>query len=969
MLNPSTAIFPRSGRPDAATVLLRLLTTTFDQLTSGVVISDPNQPDNPVVYVNQAFCRITGYRPEQVLGRNCRLLQGPGTDPATLQTLAAAIRRGQPFHGRILNYRADGSVFWNDLAINPIRDDQGRLTHVVGIQQDVTAQEQSAGAYRTLVEQSLQGIALIQDGRLLIANAALSAMVGRDGDTLKAMSLADLNALIHPDDRGLLWESLQQRLAGQNPPGARQFRIIRPSGEVRWLEHYSARIAYQGRPAIQIAYLDITERRQAEEQLRLSEARLREMGRLARIGWWLLDPATLEADASAEICPLLGLPADRPLHARDILANAAPESQAQIQAFFAAAIQDGQPWDAEIRLAGETPRWVRVLGFPELADGRVVRLHGIVQEISERKAHETALHTLAEELERRVAARTAELAVANQTLEANQARLNADMARGIVRSSLTRAIARSLAQLDQTLQVIAQFISEQLQAICLVHLLGDDGRQLACGIHHHPDPAINARLQAGPPTPPRPLDQAGVAGMVVAGQQPYCATATTDDPHPLDRLLWPDPLKSLPPPHSVMVVPLTALGRQLGAIEVIGATADRHYGPDDLRFLLELADRAAYGVASAQLIESHSAAYRQVAELNQSLKHNQDLLRSIFDGLDDGLVLIDRQRTVLAINQALAQICQIEASTIQGRHWPELDHLTGGLITMTLRSGARHRERVRYQSHDRSGRLLDVQTLPVSSDGQAIEQVIIHVRDVTEQVKLETRVLETERYAASGRLAGTIAHEINTPLQAVQAFLYLFESATPDQRASYIQLSQQEIERIARIVRNLQSLYRPSHTALGEVDLNEVIGQVLLLVDQLVARHRVQVERRLAPALPPVWGRVDQITQVLINLIMNAIQAQPNGGQVRLRTSNSIGPAPGASPAVVVEISDEGLGIPAEILPHIFEPFYTTRSEGNGLGLAICAQIIEEHGGTIQAQSTPQRGSTFTIRLPTAEEK
>lgn len=950
-------------------MLPRLLTVTLDRLTTGVVISDPRQPDNPIVYVNKTFCAITGYPPEQALGRNCRFLQGPGTDRATLASLAAALRQGQSWSGRVLNYRADGSPFWNDLRIDPIHDEQGQLVHFVGLQHDVTEQEQNARAYRSLVEQSLQGIALIQEGRLLIANAALSAMVGVDSATLRSMSLADLSAIVHPEDRAALWDALQRRLAGESPPPTRQFRIVRPNGEVRWLEHYSTQIEYQGRPAIQVAYLDITERRLAEARLHRSEGHLREMSRLAKIGWWTLDPATMEADASQEIRPLLGLPADRPFHARDILAHAAPESHATIQEAFTAAIQEGRPWDEEIRLAGDAPRWVRVLGFPEQIDGRVVQLRGIVQEISERKAYESALQSLADELEQRVTDRTAELAIANQTLEANQARLNADMARGAVRSDLTKAIARSLTQLTQTLQVIAEYIGRQFQGACLIHLLGEDGRQLGYGRHYHPDPAIDRQLQTRLTQTPRPIEQCGLAGAVVSSQQPLVAAEAGAGSAAPDGLLWPEALRHMPGARSAMLAPITTLGRKLGVIEVVGTRPGQPYTPDDLRFLVELADRSAYGIASAQMIETVSNTYHQVADLNQSLKHNQDLLRSIFDGLDDGLVLIDRQRTVLAINQALAQICGIEAASVQGRPWPELDAVTGGLITMTLRSGVRQRERVRYQGLDRPGMLLDVQTLPVSGDGQATEQVIIHVRDVTEQVKLETRVLETERYAASGRLAGTIAHEINTPLQAVQAFLYLFETATPEQRSSYIQLSQQEIERIARIVRNLQSLYRPSHTALGEVDLNEVIGQVLLLVDQLVARNRVQIERRLAPSLPLIWGRADQITQVLINLIVNGIQAQPNGGAIRIRTMIEPQQRLDRPAAVVVEIGDEGHGIPAEILPHIFEPFYTTRHAGTGLGLAICAQIIEEHGGTIQAQSTPQRGSTFTIRLPAAEEK
>jgi signal transduction histidine kinase len=175
-----------------------------------------------------------------------------------------------------------------------------------------------------------------------------------------------------------------------------------------------------------------------------------------------------------------------------------------------------------------------------------------------------------------------------------------------------------------------------------------------------------------------------------------------------------------------------------------------------------------------------------------------------------------------------------------------------------------------------------------------------------------------------------------------------------------LQMLRRNVERVGRLIRSLLSAARQSPMERRSVDLNVVVEESLMLVGKQMSKERIQIITRLDPSLPKVRGEPHALQQVLINLLVNARDAMPEGGTVRIETSPVTDPEEG----VRLVVADTGPGIPADVLPQISEPFYTTKAAGTGLGLPLSYTIVREHGGRIEVDSAAGRGTTFIITLP-----
>ncbi|NOK59429.1 MAG: hypothetical protein GFH27_549283n111 [Chloroflexi bacterium AL-W] len=229
----------------------------------------------------------------------------------------------------------------------------------------------------------------------------------------------------------------------------------------------------------------------------------------------------------------------------------------------------------------------------------------------------------------------------------------------------------------------------------------------------------------------------------------------------------------------------------------------------------------------------------------------------------------------------------------------------------------------------------------------------------------QAQLLQSAKLAAVGELAASVAHEINNPLYAARNSLYLIDQEIPAE-ASYrplMDIAQGELGRIARIVTRMSDFYRPTRAELQPTDVNELITDTLELVQTHIRHGRISVITDLAAELPQVTAHSDQIRQVLLNLMLNACDAMPKGGTLTTRTQ-LLASSDDEGEMILMQLADTGNGIPEEHLPHIFEPFYTTKASGTGLGLAISAHIATQHGGRIDVDSTVGNGTTFSITLP-----
>jgi two-component system NtrC family sensor kinase len=236
------------------------------------------------------------------------------------------------------------------------------------------------------------------------------------------------------------------------------------------------------------------------------------------------------------------------------------------------------------------------------------------------------------------------------------------------------------------------------------------------------------------------------------------------------------------------------------------------------------------------------------------------------------------------------------------------------------------------------------------------------------QARLDTaqaQLLQSAKLAAVGELAASVAHEINNPLYAARNSLYLIQQDLPSDtmQQQFLDIAQGELGRIASIITRMREFYRPSRAELTETDVNSLLRDTVEFVQTYLRHSEITVISDLAAELPPLTAHIDQLRQVFLNLVLNACDAMPSGGQVGITTQGLPATADQFA-AIIIRVSDTGIGIADEHRPHLFEPFYTTKPQGTGLGLAISAHIVTQHGGQITVDSTPGEGSTFTITLP-----
>lgn len=270
--------------------------------------------------------------------------------------------------------------------------------------------------------------------------------------------------------------------------------------------------------------------------------------------------------------------------------------------------------------------------------------------------------------------------------------------------------------------------------------------------------------------------------------------------------------------------------------------------------------------------------------------------------------------------------------------------------------------------------LADLSAVAISEQ-RAKDQAIVLQRDLqhTQIMHAEARarldaaqaqLLQSAKLAAVGELAASVAHEINNPLYAARNSLYLVEQdLSPDgEPRQFLNIAQAELGRIARIITRMRDFYRPARKELEPTNINDLLTETVELVHTHLRHGQVTVSADLAPQLPQLTAHPDQLRQVFLNLMLNACDAMQGGGNLTITTSQ-LTDAENVE-LILVKIRDTGTGILPEHLPHLFEPFYTTKPQGTGLGLAISAHIVTQHGGSISVDSNVGVGTTFSIQLP-----
>lgn len=574
----------------------RLLGRAVEASSNGVIISDARLPDNPVVYVNPAFERITGYSREESLGRNCRFLQGEEHDQPGLRELRAALREGRDCRVVLRNYRSDGAPFWNELYVSPVYDAAGTLTHFVGVQNDVTerraveeALREGEERFRTTFEGAAIGIAHVApDGSWLRVNRKLSEIVGYGREELLGKTFQDIT---HPDDLKDDLAAVRRLLAGLADTYSTEKRYIRKDGSVVWI-HLTVSLVREpsGKPRYFIAAVeDIGRRRAAEEELR-RQARLLDLTQDSvivrdvedRVFFW---------NRGAQEDYGWSFPEVRGRRSHELLKTVFPEPLDEIKARLH---RDGY-WEGELthhRRDGTrvvvASRWA----LQRDEAGEPAAVLEINNDVTERKRAE-------EERERLLAQER----VARSEAEAARRRMALLAAAGPVLSvSLDHAA---------TLDRVTRLFVPELADWCLLDLVGEDGTaRQAAGAHADPEKEAlleelgRCRCAGGTPPEVEPVLKTG-RGVLLSDISTEAPAERTTDARYLELLGRLDP-------RSYVCVPLVARDRTLGAITLVSGPG-RRYDEEDFALAESLAYRCALAVDNARL-------YRERGEISRALQ-------------------------------------------------------------------------------------------------------------------------------------------------------------------------------------------------------------------------------------------------------------------------------------------------------------------------------------------------------------
>ncbi|MDY7034056.1 MAG: ATP-binding protein [Thermodesulfobacteriota bacterium] len=243
-------------------------------------------------------------------------------------------------------------------------------------------------------------------------------------------------------------------------------------------------------------------------------------------------------------------------------------------------------------------------------------------------------------------------------------------------------------------------------------------------------------------------------------------------------------------------------------------------------------------------------------------------------------------------------------------------------------------------------------------------------KDFTEFKRIERQLQQSEKLATVGELAAGIAHEVGTPLNVIlgTAEFLMMETDKDDPRVEDLKVIISQSEHITRLIQQLLNFSRYNQPELKSIDINTLINEVLKLTDHQITKEKIKVVTNLQEDLPSIIGDDNQLQQVFINIIVNAVHAMSPGGKLAISTRLNTSSLPGSNNNgnVQISIADTGCGVPPQNIQKIFDPFFTTKEigKGTGLGLTVSHRIIEDHDGTIEVESIVGKGTLFTVRLP-----
>ena len=397
-------------------------------------------------------------------------------------------------------------------------------------------------------------------------------------------------------------------------------------------------------------------------------------------------------------------------------------------------------------------------------------------------------------------------------------------------------------------------------------------------------------------------------------------------------------------------------GRTLGYLG-LGKTRENDFlSSEDLDLLKTLAGYLSIALENARLVES----LEQEAREHQALR---DFSESIVESINAGVLACGLDWRIESWNSPLEALYGLKRDEVIGKPLDEIfpeNFLADLPRTQNGQPGFSAFKRP-LRTADGRDLIVNYSMTPlVGRDAQVIGRLLI-LTDLTERVNLENQLIQAEKLSSIGLLAAGIAHEVNTPLAVIASQAQMLARQTPagGPQTPVLEKIVKQSFRASEIVNNLLKFSRLSGSELAELDLNKILHETASIAEPMLRAAKIALRLRLASELPPIYGNSGKLQQVFMNLILNARDAMPLGGELTLTSA-------GSEASVRAEVSDNGVGIAPDHLSRIFDPFFTTKGLGcgTGLGLAVSYGIIRDHSGKVDVESRPGEGSTFRVELP-----
>ncbi len=966
-------------------------------------------------YISPSVKRVVGFKPSEVIGQSILSFVHPDDRVQVQELFSRSTADVQaPSEPPLVRVRhKDGS--WRTVeavAMNCLDDTAigGIVTNIRDVTERTRAEEKLADSerrFRALVENSWDLVALL-DATGVIHYASPSAFIvgGYAPEELVGRTAFEF---IPPDHAYFVKQVFDSLVQQPGETVTLMTRLRHRDGEYRWADLMAKNMLLDPTVHAIVAHIhDITDRKQAELQAQKRDAQLDALSQMGLAVTMSLDLDVVLKKIAKELMPLL--------EGAEGISILLREGNELVFAAIEGTGTDSlsgfrMPWDAGV--AGAVMR----TGQPqrittEIEEGKIYRdvegvtgYHtqsllavplklasetiGVLEAVHRdpRAFSEDDLHLLES------AAKWASIAIGNaRNFQDLKRRLEEGQALSIIGQALNETL-----DLENILQLITHAAQEIIPSVqtAVIHLFDEKRQALfpvaATGPVKHDQGTITMRLGEG------------IAGRVMEQAEAIYVADIQKDP----RYLLADGSSAS---RSLLVAPIQSHGRRSGTISIESAMPDA-FSAQDESLLTRLGTLASIAINNAGLYHGEreqralAEALRETATALGSTLEYDAVLDSILDNV--GRVIKYDLAAILLVEQPMRTVkvvrCQASnpqlAETVRDFQMPiaaipNLQRMleTGNSqVVPDVRSDAswvdipatrwiashigvpiRLRDEIigflnlesttpGFYAEDHTARLQSFAAQAATALGNA--KLYRELEDALKQEQAtRSQLIQSGKLAALGRMAASVAHEFNNPLQTIKNCLYLLQpqyAQTED--AEFMTIAISETERLSRLVEQLRSAYRPeSPQDMRPLPLRSILEQTCTLIMPHLKENRVQYELALPPGELLVIGVADQLKQVFLNIALNAVDAmRPGGG--KLTITGRVDPS---GQKVAISVADTGRGIPTEDLPHLFDPFFTTKDTGMGLGLAITFDIVQKHNGQIEVTSAPGKGSSFTVCLP-----